>query len=87
MTKQVTVAQLIEAAQATLLDILPKDRPNDARAVSFAHGTLTIVAGNSPAGKFLNDRKAQLREQIIVRVPSADIRDIYIRIGSVDVLE
>ncbi len=87
MSRQVTTAQLLETATITLAEILPPGRASDARAVSFAHGTLNIVAANSPAGKFLSDRANQIRERIIARVPAADVREVKVRIGSVDVLE
>ncbi len=87
MSRQVTTAQLLEMAQTTLGEILPPGRLTDARAVSFAHGTLTFIAANSPAGKFLSDRTNTIRERIVARLPTADLREIKIRIGSVDVLE
>ncbi len=87
MSRQVTTAQLLEIAGIILVEMLPPTRASDARAVSFAHGILNITAGNSPAGKFLSDRKEDIRSRIVARVPNAHIQDVHIKIGSVDVLE
>ena len=73
IAKEVTTAQVIDAANLAIVNILPQGRLDDARAISLRDGTLTIGCKNAAAGAFISERSKPLQEAIIARVPTANI--------------
>jgi len=80
MSREIQAFHIIEAANHSLESILPTGAAQDARAISFKAGRLTIECINSSAAHLITEQKSDLLLRIKEKLPEVKIAKIHTRL-------
>lgn len=80
--KEVSLAQLLEAANEVLATLLPADRAHDARALSLRDGVLTVACLHSSAAHIVSANMNMIMDAVKRAAPRAEIRRVLARLDS-----
>lgn len=82
ITKEVSQAQLLEAANDEVTKMLPPGRHADARVISLREGVLTVICLHAPASQLISRGSNRLLDTVKRAAPQADVRRVVVRIES-----
>lgn len=78
--REVSTAQLIQAAEEAVVKLLPTNRQTDARVVSWRDGVLTVSCANSAALHVVTRGQNSILDAAKRRAPKADVRRVVARV-------
>ncbi len=79
--REVTLAQIIEAANDAVAALLPPGRQADARAQSLRDGVLTVLCRHASAAQLVTRQAAAIVDAVKRAAPKADIRRVLVRVA------
>ncbi len=77
---QLHSTRVVQAANDVIVKLLPESCENDARAISFRKGILSIETLTSSASHFLGSKQEDLIRKISDQVPQTNIAKIRFRV-------
>lgn len=79
----VTAAQIVSWGNEFLIDILPMERTNDARVVSYKEGILKIMTSSGAVNQYIQDFEEEMRHRMMEKYQDTPLKQVVYQIHKV----